>query len=122
MMMMMVLVMVLIMVLIMVLMMMMLMTVLIMVVVSVVTMVPVMMMMMMSMMFVVGGLELSRLFSAVDIHGLLLLGLVGLRLLDQTHACREREKRDLGCWQLHLCRLGSGGSIEKKRESGGMVV
>lgn len=116
--MMMVLVMVLIMVLIMVLMMM-LMTVLIMVVVSVVTMVPVMMMMMMSMMFVVGGLELSRLFSAVDIHGLLLLGLVGLRLLDQTHACREREKRDLGCWQLHPCRLGSGGSIEKKGRVGG---
>lgn len=88
--------------------------VLIMVVVSVVTMVLLMMMMvMMSMVFVVGSFKLSRLLSAVDIHGLLLLGLVGLSLLDQTHACREREDRDLGNRQLHPCSLCFGGSDEK---------
>lgn len=90
-------------------------TVLIMVAVSVVTMVPLMMVMvMMSMVFVVSSLELSRFLSAVDIHGLLLLGLVGLCLLDQTHACRERENRNLGYRQLHVCSFCFGGSDEKK--------
>ena len=98
---------------------MMMMTVLSMVVVSVVTMVPMMMMMMMSMVIVVGSLELSRLLSAIAIHGLLLLGLVGLCLLNQTHACREREDRDLGYRQLHPCRLCSGGGSDEKRERGG---
>lgn len=72
------------------------------VVVSMVAMAAMAMMSMVSVV-VVGGLKIRRLFGAIDIHWFLSSFLVGRRLylLDQPHACREREDGELGYWEFH---------------------